>query len=227
MDNIKKRIQSLLAKTTENGCTEEEAISASKAVKKLLDKYNLSLTDIKIKEITCEQHTIKTRKSGKPAKYETRLSAVIAEFIGCETWHNNAGEITAFGIPEDVEAFKGMYQMLDAAIKRKYIAFQATRDYEWARRRASNHVVKNSYTVGFVTEICRRLREIKRKEEEANPQTVGSALIVVKQDKIKNDMEELGIQLTAARKSRISVVEAARASGVADGKILNLNGEIR
>ena len=42
-DRLKTRIQGLRAKTTENGCTEAEALSAAAKVAELLDRYDLSL----------------------------------------------------------------------------------------------------------------------------------------------------------------------------------------
>ena len=49
LDKLKLRIQALRAKTIDNGCTEDEALSAAAKVAELLDRYDLSLTDIDIR----------------------------------------------------------------------------------------------------------------------------------------------------------------------------------
>jgi Protein of unknown function (DUF2786) len=48
LDRLKTRIQGLRSKTTDNGCTESEALLAAAKVAELLDRYDLSLTDVEI-----------------------------------------------------------------------------------------------------------------------------------------------------------------------------------
>jgi len=55
LDKLKTRIQALRAKTIDNGCTEDEALSAVAKVAELLDRYDLSLTDVEIREAPCER----------------------------------------------------------------------------------------------------------------------------------------------------------------------------
>jgi len=50
----------LRAKTTDNGCTEAEALLAAAKVAELLDRYDLSLTDVEIREAPCEQREYET-----------------------------------------------------------------------------------------------------------------------------------------------------------------------
>ena len=50
LDKLKTRIQALRTKTIDNGCTEDEALSAAAKVAELLDRYDLSLTDVEIRE---------------------------------------------------------------------------------------------------------------------------------------------------------------------------------
>ena len=48
-DKLRARIQTLRAKTIDNGCTEGEALAAAAKVSELLDRYELSLTDVEIR----------------------------------------------------------------------------------------------------------------------------------------------------------------------------------
>ena len=59
-DALKTRIQGLRAKTTDNGCTEAEALLAAVKVAELLDRYDLSLTDVEIRNAQCEQREYET-----------------------------------------------------------------------------------------------------------------------------------------------------------------------
>lgn len=65
-DSIKKRILALMAKTTENGCTEAEAMAAAKKVQELLHMYQLDLSDIKIKESKCTTGTYEVQQKADP-----------------------------------------------------------------------------------------------------------------------------------------------------------------
>ena len=60
LDKLKARIQALRAKTTDNGCTEDEALSAAAKVAELLDRHDLSLTDIEIRDEHCERIEFET-----------------------------------------------------------------------------------------------------------------------------------------------------------------------
>ena len=48
MESLIKKLQSLQNKTTANGCTEQEALHAAKKVAELLDKYGLSIEQLKL-----------------------------------------------------------------------------------------------------------------------------------------------------------------------------------
>jgi uncharacterized protein DUF2786 len=47
-DAVATRIRGLMAKTTENGCTEEEAMLAAAKARELMDRYRLTMTDVEI-----------------------------------------------------------------------------------------------------------------------------------------------------------------------------------
>ena len=67
LDKLKTRLQALRAKTIANGCTEEEALAAAAKVAELLDRHDLSITDLEIREEQCEKSTIETnRKQRQP-----------------------------------------------------------------------------------------------------------------------------------------------------------------
>jgi hypothetical protein len=55
LDKLKLRIQALHAKTIANGCTEDEALSAAAKVAELLDRHDLSLSDLELRASPCER----------------------------------------------------------------------------------------------------------------------------------------------------------------------------
>jgi len=61
LDKLKTRIQGLRAKTIDNGCTEGEALLDAAKVAELLDRYDLSLTDVEIRDAPCERREYEIR----------------------------------------------------------------------------------------------------------------------------------------------------------------------
>jgi hypothetical protein len=84
LDKLKTRIQALRAKTIDNGCTEDEALSAAAKVAELLDRYDLSLTDVEMREVPCERLEYETwRKKRIPID---GCVGAVAHFCDCRVW---------------------------------------------------------------------------------------------------------------------------------------------
>ena len=84
LDRLKTRIQGLRSKTTDNGCTEAEALLAAAKMAELLDRYDLSLTDVEIRDTPCEQREYETyRKKRIPLD---GCIGTIANFCDCLVW---------------------------------------------------------------------------------------------------------------------------------------------
>jgi hypothetical protein len=62
LDKLKLRIQALRAKTIANGCTEDEALSAAAKVAELLDRHDLSLSDVELRASPCERRVYETHR---------------------------------------------------------------------------------------------------------------------------------------------------------------------
>src|SRR5260221_14044674 len=84
LEKLKSPIQALRAKTIGNGCTEEEALSAAAKVAELLDRHDLSLTDIEIREEQCERVEFETWRK-KRIPLDDCVGAG-AEVWDCRVW---------------------------------------------------------------------------------------------------------------------------------------------
>jgi len=60
LDRLVQRIQALRAKTVEQGCTEQEALTAAEKVAELLDRYGLNLSELDLRKQTCEGIGVET-----------------------------------------------------------------------------------------------------------------------------------------------------------------------
>ena len=107
------------SKTTDNGCTEAEALLAAAKVAELLGQYDLSLTDVEIRDAPCEQREYETYRK-KRIPLDACIGA-IANFCDCRVWRekNQAGEAryVFFGLGPDVEVAHYLTGLIDNAVR--------------------------------------------------------------------------------------------------------------
>src|SRR3981189_2667053 len=119
LDRLKTRIQGLRSKTTDNGCTEAEALLAAAKVAELLDRYDLSLTDVEIRDAPCEQREYETYRK-KRIPLDACIGA-IANFCDCRVWRekNPAGEsrYVFFGLRSDIEVTHYLTELIDNTVR--------------------------------------------------------------------------------------------------------------
>ena len=103
LEKLETRIQALRAKTIANGCTEDEALSAAAKVAELLDRYDLSLSDVEMRAAPCELAYQASRKKRIPLD---ECIGAVAEFCDCRVWREKRGDGAAryvfFGLPSDI-----------------------------------------------------------------------------------------------------------------------------
>ena len=145
-DGLKTRIQGLRAKTTDNGCTEAEALLAAVKVAELLDRYDLSLTDVEIRNAQCEQREYET-----PRKKRIPLAdciGAIANFCDCRVWRekNPACEsrYVFFGLRSDIEVAHYLTELIDNAVRSELGRYKNSADYRRFRHQ-DWHLANSSF----------------------------------------------------------------------------------
>jgi hypothetical protein len=108
MESLIKKLQSLQNKTTANGCTEQEALHAAEKVAELLDKYGLSIEQLKLDtakdECSAGAFDLGSKRQTHPV---VLCMSAIAKYTSTKSWYKNGGsgpiEYTFFGFRTDVE----------------------------------------------------------------------------------------------------------------------------
>src|SRR5208282_653395 len=206
---LKTRIQGLRSKTMENGCTEAEALSAAAKVAELLDRYDLSLTDVEIRHAPCEQREYETRRK-KRIPLDDCIGA-IANFCDCRVWRekNPAGEAryVFFGLGSDIEVAHYLTEMIDNAVRSELGRYKNSADYRRFRHQ-DRHIANSSFTCGMLASIGEKLTAMKRQRDAVNNGT-GRDLVVLKAAVVDAELE----------KARLAAAHGAprNADGVADG----------
>jgi Protein of unknown function (DUF2786) len=227
LDGLKTRIQALRAKTVDNGCTEEEALSAASKVAELLDRYDLSLSDVELREAPCERREFETHRK-KRVPLDGCVGA-IAHFCDCRVWRekNAAGEAryVFFGLRSDVEVAHYLTEMIDAAVRAELGRYKTTKAYQRFRHN-ERHLANGSFTFGMVNSIAEKLTAMKDARDAAN-QTTGRSLVVVKTAVVEAELKKLNLNLRTSRAASRMVSEAAFQAGGAAGASLAINAALK
>ena len=226
-DRLKARIRGLRAKTIDNGCTEGEALAAAAKVAELLDRYDLSLTDVELRHAPCERRAYETHHK-KRIPLDDCIGA-IADFCDCRVWRekNPAGEARYifFGLSADIEVAHYLAELIDAAVRSELGRYKTTSAYRRFRHQ-ERHMANASFALGMVASIADKLVAMKAARDEANHRT-GRDLVVLKATVVDREIEKLGLKLRMVeRASRMVSPMAYDAGGVA-GASLPINPGIR
>lgn len=227
-DRLRTRIQALRAKTIDNGCTEGEALAAAAKVAELLDRYELSLTDIEIRETQCEERVYETHLK-KRIPIDECIGA-IAAFCDCRVWRqkNAAGEAryVFFGLPADVEVAHYVTELIDGAVRIELGRYKVSAEYKRFRHQ-ERHLANASFALGMCASIADRLVAMKA-ERDGVVRSTGRGLVVLKAAVVDTELERLGVKLRTveAGPGRFISPDAYDAGGVA-GEAVSLNPAIR
>lgn len=221
LEKLKARIQGLRAKTTDNGCTEGEALSAAAKIAELLDRHDLSLTDVEIRDAPCERREYQTHRN-KRIPLDDCIGAV-ASFCDCRVWREKspAGEAryVFFGLRSDIEAAHYLTELIDGAVRAELGRYKTTADYGRFRHQ-ERYLANASFTLGMVASIADKLTAMKARRDQAN-NGAGRDLVVLKASVVDAEVEKLDLKLeTVRRTGRLVSPKAYDAGGAAGASLV-------
>jgi hypothetical protein len=214
---VLQRIQALRAKTVDQGCTEQEALASARKVAELLDRYGLSLSEVDMREQTCQGFGVDTgRKRRAPID---ECMPVVGQFCDCKVWGETARDSTLrfvfFGLPADVEAAHYLHDLIVATFETETTRFKraALADAGDGRR-----VSAHSFQIGLAHGICEKLTGLKAERDAANRRATGRDLVPLKTSVIEEELEKLGLSFRTKSQNRKRKVapdayNAGRAAG--------------
>jgi hypothetical protein len=219
LDKLKSRLQALRSKTTANGCTEEEALSAAAKVAELLDRHDLSLSDLEIREEQCEQSTIDTnRKQRQPI---SACIPAIAEYCDCKVWREKDEmgiRYVFFGLRPSIEMAHYVYDVIATAMHTAWLHYARSRRFI---RYGQDE--KGSFLFGMAVSIADKLNAMKASRDEANRVSSGRDLMVVRHAIVESEFAKLDLNLRRGRASGKKVAPGAFEAGQEAGQSLALH----
>lgn len=217
------RINALLSKTVENGATEAEAMNAIAKATELMAKYQLSWSELDLKEMTARSEKL---------TFDTPLKEFAArELVGsinqlCEVTILRRGKHTFFvcGLDEDIKmAIWMMNQLVDYSYNSVQQWWRSPEVFRDSSRvtAGERQKLKQSYVIGFSRRVMARVNEIvqSRKQVRVDHSTSNALVPIasIKEDKINEMFANSGIKLKAAAPSRAKFDAFAKAAGYKKG----------
>lgn len=211
-EKIAARIRALLAKTVENGCTEDEAIAAAEKAAEMLARYNLTVDEVQMRASPFARHTETHDDATGPRLW--KVADPIAKITGARYWQSRAGvhpvEISFFGFEHEVLVAQYLLEICANAMRSQEERLR--REYRLLVPRAQMRKIV-PFLDGMSDRLHRRLKEL------IPPATTGTGLVVLRNALID---EALGMKLESMR-ARPSRVDDGYRDGVRAGDAVSLN----
>jgi Protein of unknown function (DUF2786) len=213
-NSIIEKIKALLAKTTENGATEAEMMSALDKASAMMDAYDI--TDEEVQASKDEAAMLHTDPPDlqDPHKIKWRLSYGVSQFCGVQIFRpRRQTGLQCIGMPSDVQfatwLLDNLADFVFAELYAHLIGCLAPKN--------ERGVIIRSFTAACCQRIVCRLLELVERSKAARTSN-GRELVVVKNAAIKAFMKDHGIHLRTCRgHSPSNVDRAAQAAGRAAG----------
>lgn len=225
---VKAKIRALVEKTTDNGASEAEAMSAMAKVGQLLETFNISMDDVsEVREEKCEDGDFPTYS--KHAGIASEVAVEVAAFTNTKVWQVRSNErgvvIKFFGVETDVELAKYIISVISSCFEGEYKSFKESDTY--VNFSGHRRVLNTDFRRGFAGRINDRLRELKANatKEYKKSENTGTALVVVEKDKyVQEEFDKLNMRLRKTyRQTRYVRSGGAYSAGASAGNKVNLN----
>jgi hypothetical protein len=195
VDRIAAKIRALLSKTTDNGCTESEAVAAANKVASMLAEHELTLDEVKIREDRIEERVHPV--DDVVGQHLWKVAEAVAKLCQVRQWSRCNGRVDEsvvfFGLSCDVEVAEYLLVLVERAMRaeaERYEAGTALFRPSVRRRRQA------TFVDGMADRLRERIREIawtKTKRVEG----AGQGLVVVRNALIDGEMIRRKIALKA------------------------------
>jgi Protein of unknown function (DUF2786) len=213
-NSIIEKIKALLAKTTANGCTESEMLSALNKASAMMDAYDITDEEVRLtKEEAAILHADPPDLKD-PHKIKWRLSYGVAEFCGVKIYRStHQTGLKCIGMPSDVQFAMWLLDNLADFVFAELFAHLIGCLAPQSDRR----VIIRSFTAACCERISDRLIALVERSKAARTSN-GRELVVVKDAAIKALMKQMDIRVRTCSGYMPSNIDmAAHAAGRAAG----------
>lgn len=211
---IAKKIKALFAKTTEAGASEAEAMSAMSKGRELLEKYQLNLSDLDIREEGTDVKRCDFTFVGEQLYYEVGQYCEVKSFRSSKSVWKAGKRKNSRGFHELVYEFKFVGIKSDVVfaewLMSALCAFVDNQQADFFLDHAEVSIAQSKdFVAGCVQRIKERLIHEIAERFRLRPLSTGRDLVPLKNAMIMEKMAQLGIKLTTYSRPGISFKDAS------------------
>jgi Protein of unknown function (DUF2786). len=216
---LAERIAALRNMTVENGCTEEEALSAASKAAELMDLYDMSLSEM-------EMRRSRFTRSERPASDDVgqrlwRVASAVSSLTGTRSWSSGSPpreRIHFFGRDSDVEVAGYVFEIAERAIRTAVAAYDKQLAFYRPERRRPKRI---AFIDGMVVSLARRIEEISwaRRRQASD----GTGLVPTKHGLVDAEMERQGIKIVYGGGERVRRYDKAFDLGKSEAEKVRLD----
>lgn len=221
LERAKRLIQQLQERTTENGCTEAEAMEAAAKIGALLADFDLELTEVMARD-TSNMVSVDVYA---PDYSMAGVITGIGRLCALVTYSKSGATVatyTLYGHKHDTELAVYLYEVCAEACETGWVAYMNQHGYSAKAR--------DSYRLGFGGRVSARMRQMREQlDREAAERAAAAAsngtgtnLVLLKNQIVEAEFEKTGVRLTYTKGPKIHNTGAYH-SGAAHGSTVNLN----
>jgi len=202
LEKISKKIELMLQRTVENGCTEAEALEATNKVNQLLTTYDLTLGEVSQRTEDYGEIMVVTKKSTRShvhflVHYIGELTGTLGYSLGQTNFKDprtgkKFPKVYAFyGQKKDIKIAEYLYHLLDNAVINESNSYKFSHDYRFSRINGKTKI--SSFTNGLQIRLIERFKEmiLDRDKQITKEYTGSQALVLVnKKHTTKEKYEE-------------------------------------
>lgn len=192
-EDIIRKLNGIRAKMNNEASTPAEVESYTRMYNSLMQKYNLTETDLDIKKEGIAFKPFNMRQEGKAKRYHeveyvvpsisrlTNTEAVVGE-----------GHVFFFGTMADIQYAEFLYRLCHGTIEQSWKAYSTSLDairLKRAGRKPSQ--IYNTYRKNFAGTLAEMIEAMALENER---QVTGNALVVLKNQLILAAMEQAGVK---------------------------------
>lgn len=202
-------------RTTENGATEAEAMTAVNKAKELMMEYFISeheITDPYIAE-KCVYKEVDRKKSA----YDLNIFLpYLCRTFDCKHYYNKK-KVTFFGFEEDTELCVFFYEFIIKACMKEKERYATTLDYKASSLAYSGRSLVASFIRGFLTGVCIKMNDMYKCRKADLTHEVG-LMVIQKEKRVEQQFADKEKNIRSAKPNNGNYEATAFRSGVKKGQ---------
>lgn len=222
---LRDTIAALKAKTTGNGCTEAEAMTAAEKVAELLSKHGVE----DAAELEFDQHQVEI---GRRTVVD-ELWSHLAVFCHCKLWYSSdwmtkRWSIVYFGRWNDVAVVEYLHGLLERHIKGATRDFQKTKEYTRCRSPKTKREATKAFQEALVNGLANKLGAIQWRRTPKVEGQNHQALVLAPLGAVEAELERRGMKFSEKGLKPVKGVsakgfDAAKDHGHAAARNIDIN----